>query len=305
MPLMAIFWQIQEESVVNWTGWMVSGVVAFASLSAATPLGAQQTGETFRDRKVDGSECVTCPEMVVIPAGSFRMDDLDGGGDSDEKPVHRVTIPNKFAVGKFEVTRNEFSTFVNATGYSTSGECYYHTGSEWKKSSSKNWRSPGFSQTDRDPVVCVDWNDAKAYVRWLSGKTGKGYRLLSEAEWEYAARSGTLTKYHFGNDISSNQANFNRDVGQTTPVGSYPSNTFGLHDMHGNAWEWTEDCYQDSYRGTPTNGNSNTESDSCIGRVLRGGSWGSNPRNLRAAIRLRRITVIRSYGYGFRVARTL
>jgi formylglycine-generating enzyme required for sulfatase activity len=253
---------------------------------------------TFRD-------CAHCPEMVVIPEGSFRMGDLNDGGDSDEQPVHTVTIPNKFAVGKFEVTRNEFSTFVEATDYSASGECYYHTGSEWEKSSSRDWRSPGFGQTDHDPVVCMNWNDAKEYVRWLSGKTGKDYRLLSEAEWEYVARSGTSTKYHFGNDISSNQANFNRNVGKTTPVGNYPSNTFGLHDMHGNVWEWTEDCYQDSYRETPVNGDANTGSGFCLGRVLRSGSWGSNPRNLRSAIRLKRLIVFRSYGYGFRVARTL
>ncbi|HJM52129.1 MAG TPA: formylglycine-generating enzyme family protein, partial [Alphaproteobacteria bacterium] len=207
-------------------------------------------GSTFRD-------CEGCPEMVVIPAGSFRMGDLNGDGSSEEKPVRKVTILNKFAIGKFEVTINEFSTFVKATGYRTSGECHYYTGSEWKKSSSKNWRNPGFGQTNRDPVVCMNWEDAKAYVRWLSGKTGKGYRLLSEAEWEYAARSGTSTKYHFGNDISVSQANFNRNVKKTTPVGNYPSNGFGLHDMHGNVWEWTEDCYQDSYRGTPTDGKAN------------------------------------------------
>jgi len=291
--------------MINWTGWTVSGLVAIVWLAAPAALRAQQTGETFRDRNADGSKCAACPEMVVIPAGSFRMGDLNGDGDSDEKPVHTVTIPNKFAAGKFEVTRNEFSTFVDATDYSASGECYYHTGSEWKKSSSKNWRSPGISQTDRDPVVCMNWDDAKAYVRWLSGKTGKDYRLLSEAEWEYAARSGTSTKYHYGNDISSDQANSKRDAGKTSPVGSYPANGFGLHDMHGNVWEWTEDCYQDSYRGTPTNGNANTGSDFCLGRVLRGGSWVSNPRNLRSAIRLRRIIVFRSYGYGFRVARNL
>ena len=256
------------------------------------------TGSTFRD-------CEDCPEMVVIPAGSFRMGDLNGSGDSEEKPVHTVTIPNTFAVGKFEVTRNEFSAFVTATGYSASEDCHYYAGSEWKKSSSKDWRNPGYAQTDRDPVVCINWRDAKAYVSWLSSETEKDYRLLSEAEWEYAARSGTSTKYHYGNDISSDQANFNMDVGNTTPVGSYPANAFGLHDMHGNAWEWTEDCHQDSYRGTPTNGKANAGSDFCLGRVLRGGSFGTNPLNLRSAFRLRRIIVFRSHRYGFRVARTL
>lgn len=274
-----------------WAVFMLASSHALAEKSITS-------GSTFRD-------CGDCPEMMVIPAGSFRMGDLNGGGDSDEKPVHTVTIPNNFAVSKFEVTRGEFSTFVNATGYSVNGECYFHTGSEWKKSSSRNWRSPGFSQTDREPVVCMSWDDAKAYVHWLSGMAGKDYRLLSEAEWEYAARSGTSTKYHFGDDLSSDQANANRNVGKTTPVGNYPSNTFGLHDMHGNVWEWTEDCYQDSYQGTPTNGNANAGSNFCLGRVLRGGSWGSNSRNLRSATRLKRLIVFRSYGYGFRVARSL
>ena len=255
-------------------------------------------GSTFRD-------CENCPEMVVIPASSFRMGDLNDAGDSDEKPVRTVTIPKNFAVGRFEVTRNEFFTFINATGYSADGECYYRSGNEWKKSSSKNWHSPGFSQTGRDPVACVSWNDARAYVDWLSDETGKEYRLLSEAEWEYAARAGTSTKFHYGDDVSSDQANFDWKVGKTKPVGHYPANTFGLHDMHGNVWEWTEDCYQDSYRGAPINGDANAGANLCLERVLRGGSWTSNPRNLRSATRLRRIIIFRSYGYGFRVARTL
>ncbi|MEE8305778.1 MAG: formylglycine-generating enzyme family protein, partial [Gammaproteobacteria bacterium] len=135
--------------MVNWTGRMVSGVVAIAWLAAATPLGAQQAGETFRDRNVDGSECVVCPEMVVIPAGSFRMGDLDGGGDSDEKPVHRVTIPTKFAVGKFEVTFSQWDACVAAGG------CNDHSPDD-----------RGFGRGNR-PVLNVSWDDAKAYVRWL------------------------------------------------------------------------------------------------------------------------------------------
>ena len=257
-----------------------------------------------------------------IPAGSFRMGDLSGNGDSDEKPVHNVTIPKPFAVGKYEVTRGEFATFVNATGYSASGSCYYWNGRKWEKSSSHNWRTPGFSQSDRDPVVCVSWDNAKAYVRWLGREAGKDYRLLSEAEWEYIARAGSSSKYPFGNSESSlcghgNGADTSTGFSwknkscsdgygeQTAPVGSFKPNTFGVYDTVGNTRERLEDCWHDSYNGAPSDGKAWTSDGDCSKRVIRGGSWGSKPRKLRSAERAWNSFDIRDDVIGFRVARDL
>ncbi len=290
--------------MVNWTGWMVSGVVAIAGLAAATPLGAQQTGETFRDRDVDGSECVVCPEMVVIPAGSFRMGDLDGGGDSDEKPVHRVTIPNKFAVGKFEVTFSQWDACV------ATGGCNDHSPDD-----------RGFGRGNR-PVFNVNWDDAKAYVRWLSRKTGKEYRLPSESEWEYMARAGGTSKYPFGDSESSlceygngadrgarfswkNESCSDGYGRGTAPVGSFKPNNFGVYDTVGNTFEFVEDCWHGGYAGAPEDGSAWTGGGDCSMRVLRGGSAINEPRNLRSANRYRNSTGIRNYSSGFRIARNL
>ncbi len=279
-------------------------------------------GQSFQD-------CVECPEMVVIPAGTFSMGDLGGGGDDDEKPVHTVTIPNKFAVGRFEVTRGEFATFVNATGYNASGECYFYTGGNfkkarynWKESRSHDWRSPGFGQTDRDPVVCMNWDDARAYVRWLSPKTGKEYRLLSEAEWEYMARAGGTAKYPFGDSEESlceygnggdrstgfawkNESCNDGYGAQTAPVGSFKPNSFSVFDTVGNVWEWIEACQHKSYSGAPSDGSAWTSGSKCNWRVLRGGSWATEPRGLRSADRRANFAVHRVDDFGFRVARTL
>jgi len=275
---------------------------------------AKQPGEVFRD-------CPECPKMVVVPADEFRMGDLNGGGAKDEKPVHKVTIPRAFAVGRYEVTRGEFAAFVNESGYSAGGGCYTYTGSKWEKSGSKNWRSPGFRQTDRDPVVCVNWGDAKAYVGWLSRKAGKDYRLPSEAEWEYMARAGSTAKYGFGDAESSLCAYGNaadRDTSfswknkscsdgygeRTAPAGSFKPNAFGVYDTIGNVWEWVEDCWHGSYQGAPSDGSAWTTGGQCGRRVLRGGSWINYPRNARTAIRLWSSTVNRFDFIGFRVART-
>jgi len=232
-------------------------------------------GDTFKD-------CDECPEMVVVPAGSFRMGDLNGGGDRDEKPVHRVTIPRPFAVGKFEITQ-----------------------AQWKAVMGSN--ASHFKGNNR-PVDSVSWNDAQVYLEILNSRlrlTNKQdrYRLLSESEWEFAARAGTTTQYHFGNTISASQARYNAGGGGTANVGSYPPNAFGLHDMHGNVWEWVEDCWNFNYSRAPTDGRAWLQGD-CSLRVLRGGSWFGNPRNVRAANRDWDLTVLRDGG-GFRVARTL
>ena len=177
--------------------------------------------------------------MVVVPSGSFWMGSpsSEPGRDDNEGPRHRVTISRSFAVGVYEVTRGEFSQFISETGYSTGNSCRTYEDDDWDFRRGRTWRSPGFSQSDREPVVCVSWNDAKEYVRWLSGRTGQTYRLLSESEWEYVARAGTETEFHTGSRITTDQANFNGeytyngssegvDRGETVSVGSFPGNAF-------------------------------------------------------------------------------
>ena len=238
-------------------------------------------------------DCAECPEMVVIPAGEFMM----GSNDGDEKPVHKVAIGRPFAVGTFEVTFAEWDACLVASG------CKH-------KPEDRGWGR------GRQPVINVSWNDAtKEYLPWLSRKTGKTYRLLTEAEWEYAARGVTSATavhatYAWGNDISKSQGNCDGcgspwDNKQTAPVGSFAANAFGLHDMHGNVWEWVQDCWHDTYHGAPTDGRATPDASPCE-RGFRGGSWISGPQFLRSAVRNRiqpggRGSVI----IGFRVARTL
>ena len=280
-------------------------------------------GQTFKD-------CDACPEMVVVPGGSFEMGSPGGeeGRDADEGPLHTVRV-QAFALGKTELTVGEFRAFVNDTGYRTDAEkntgaqgCYSWDQSdgkyEWR--AGRYWDSPGFDQSSRQPVVCVSWNDAKAYVDWLERKTGKAYRLPSEAEWEYAARAGTATARYWGDDPNracsyANVADQTKGPGGhgfgtkhecsdgywfTAPVSSFRPNAFGLYDMIGNAWEWVEDCYHDSYSGAPTDGSAWT-GGSCDKRVLRGASWNYGPRGARSAGRRRNAPSFRYGHYGFRV----
>jgi formylglycine-generating enzyme required for sulfatase activity len=230
--------------------------------------------------------------MVVVPAGSFVMGSPkdEKGRRDDEGPQHKVTIARSIAVGKFEVTFDEWDACVAAGGCSHKPE-----DAGWGRG--------------RRPVINVSWEDAQGYVRWLSKKTGKSYRLLSEAEWEYAARAGTETRYPWGDEPGSNRANF-RESGsqwsnkQTAPMGSFAPNAFGLHDMIGNVWEWTQDCWNGSYEGAPEDGRP-WESGDCGRRVVRGGSWWSNPENARSASRRWLEPGYRGNGLGFRLARTL
>jgi formylglycine-generating enzyme required for sulfatase activity len=263
----------------------------------------QSAGEVFRDRLKDGGKG---PQMVWIAAGSFQMGSNEG--DSDEKPVHKVSITQPFAMGRYEVTVGEFRQFVNATGYRTDaekkGSCYsWKQG--WKNIKGANWRSPGFSQNDNHPVVCISWNDAMAYAKWLSQQTGKQYSLPSEAQWEYAARAGTETKYWWGNNIGKNRANCDGcgsrwDDKSTAPVGSFASNPFGIYDTVGNVWEWCVDPWHSNYKGAPTDGQVWSGGDESY-RVLRGGSWNYFPWNARTAFRNRNTSGGRVGNFGFRV----
>ena len=290
-------------SLVSLLVFVGVGIALVLSLPELEP------GSTFRD-------CGVCPEMVVVPAGTFMMgstpDELKR--DDEEGPPHQASVAS-VAIGKYEVTRAEFTSFAEETGYDAGLGCFVRSGSSGKLDTTKSWRDPGYPQSDRDPVVCVSWNAAQAYLSWLSQKTGQDYRFPSEAEWEYAARAGTDSPFHFGSTITSDQANYNgthRYGGgakgvyrrSTLPVGSFPPNAFGLHDMHGNVWEWVEDCWNGSYRGAPTDGSA-WLSGNCGRRVMRGGAWSSQPKNLRSANRSRFVLEYRNYNFGIRVARSL
>ena len=243
-----------------------------------------QAGETFSDPLSSGDRG---PEMVVIPAGGFSMGCVSGlGCYDDEKPVHQVTIAQPFAVSKYEITFDDYDRFSGPG-----------------KTDDQGWGR------GRLPVMKVSWNDAKQYVAWLSAETGRPYRLLSEAEWEYAARAGSATKYAWGDSIESNRANCygcgsRWDYEQTAPVGSFEPNAFGLHDVHGNVYEWVEDCWNGSYEGAPADGSAWLSGD-CGRRVVRGGVWDDFPDDLRVALRVSAAADSRDSYYGFRVARPL
>ena len=235
-------------------------------------------------------DCPQCPQMVYIPTGSFRMGDIQGGGDSNEKPVHRVSV-KAFLMSATEVT------FAQWDACAAAGGCSY-------KPSDSGWGSGS------RPVINVSWEDiTKQYIPWLNKKTGEQYRLPSEAEWEYAARAGSETKYSWGNSIGNNKANCDGcgsrwDNSQTAPVGSFAANAFGLYDMHGNVWEWTQDCWNGSYKDAPSDGTA-WLSGNCGRRVLRGGSWNNDPIVLRSDYRNIITAGNRNYFNGFRLARTL
>ena len=241
-------------------------------------------GSRFREALGSGGEG---PEMVVVPAGSFRMGCLSNELClSSELPVRTVTIAEPFAVSVHEVTFEDYDRFTHPNRVDDEG---------WGRG--------------RRPVINVSWDDAKEYVAWLSARTGGSYRLLSEAEWEYAARAGSESKYSWGDEIGTGRANCWLDecgdrFDRTAPVGSFPANAFGLHDMHGNVWEWVEDCWNSDYAGAPANGGAWLSGD-CTDRVVRGGSWYSDPRALRSAYREWDATGGRYDSIGFRVARTL
>ena len=303
-PADGLLGQRTRQALETWQFWQEMAATGYLDAEAAKLLLAAG-GEAARRRAAMSpgqafSDCPSCPEMVVVPAGSFMMGSpsFEEGRYDNEGPRHRVTIPAPFAVGKYEVTFTEWDACVAAGG------CNGY------RADDKGWGR------GRRPAINVSWNDAKAYVAWLSRKTGERYRLVSEAEWEYAARAGTTSPFHFGSTVSTGQANYDGNFtygsgrkgvrrGKTAPAGSFPANGFGLHDVHGNVWEWVEDCWHTSYAGAPTDASAWVSGSDCDWRVLRGGSWIDAPRILRSANRSGNSSGIRNYKFGFRIARAL
>ncbi len=275
---------------------------AILTLGTLLSAAASHSGESFKD-------CDVCPEMLIVPAGTFIMGspETEQGRGRDESPRRTVTIAMPVAIGKYEVTWDEWDACVAEKGCD---------GASPESSGGDHGWGRG-----RNPAIEVNWHDAIAYATWLSRKTGKPYRLLSEAEWEYAARAGTTGRWSFDGD-ESQLCTFANHADKSTPlpwknamcsdgvgegtaaVGSYDPNPWGLHDMHGNVWEWVADCYNDSYTDAPFDGSART-SDNCEFRVFRGGSWYFNPRNLRSADRNKGVPTDGGSSLGFRVARDL
>jgi len=236
-----------------------------------------KAGQSFRDKLKDGS---LGPEMVQIPGGTFQMGSSDGY--DDEKPVHTVTVKS-FAMGKYEVTLEEYDKFCEAT----------------------KREKPSDLGRGKRPVINVNWDDAKAYIKWLSEQTGKDYRLPTEAQWEYACRAGSVGKYSFGDDVNQ-LGNYGwyhgNSGGKTHPVGEKQANKFGLYDMHGNVWEWLEDVWHENYTGAPVDGSAWVSGGSNI-HLLHGGSWAGNDDDLRCADRNSYAATAWGYFRGLRLSR--
>jgi formylglycine-generating enzyme required for sulfatase activity len=274
----------------------------FAQQSAAQPRLPNAMGSTVltvEEEKVKAAtpgsefkECASgCPVMIVVPASKFTMGSPvnEAGRQTSEGPQHEVTIAEPLAVSRLEVTFEEWDACVAAAACP---------------------EIPDVWGRGHMPVINVSWVDAKNYVAWLMKLTGKPYRLLSEAEWEYCARPGAITRYSWGDEPGAGNANCNGcgtqwDLKQTAPVGSFKPNAFGLYDMHGNVWDWVEDSWHEAYVGAPTNGSAWLQGGQPVFRVIRGGSWRNGSELLRAAVRERRNINVRFDTLGFRVGRTL
>lgn len=298
------------------------------------------TKDTFQDCFTVKGNRVCGPQMVAISPGRFLMGSTDAeierfnkdypqrkeGWFKSEAPKHEVEIPRAFAVGVTHVTRGEFAAFVAAAQHKADDDCWSYDGKMWNDNQA-SWRAPGFEQDDSHPLVCVNWYDAQAYVAWLKQQTGAEYRLLTEAEAEYVARGTStaarqprfffgddpndLCKYGNGPDLTGKAKFPDWDVAQckdgyvyTAPAGHFAANAFGVKDVHGNAWSWTQDCWTDNFSDAPKDGSNAVESKDCQDRVLRGGSWGSFVGDLRAAYRFSNPPGYRNSNYGFRVARS-
>ncbi len=232
-------------------------------------------------------DCDICPEMVVVPAGSFTMGSAEYESDprNNQGPQHEVAIARAFAIGKYEVTFNEWDSCL------ADGKCrgHYPLDHGWGRG--------------RHPVIMVSWDDAKAYTEWLAMKTGERYRLPTEAEWEYAARANTFSPYASAGGISTNHANFGPGITKTAEVGLFPANAWGLHDMQGNVWEWVEDDWHPTYDGAPPDGSVWSGGTATQNRVLRGGGWDSAQTEFSLFSRMSNRFDVRNANTGFRIAK--
>lgn len=295
---------------------MLGGVLALA-LAAVNGTEGLEAGDLLQD-------CKDCPQMIVVPGGHFAMGAPEDSDMQDAKPMHEVSI-EPFAIGRFEVTRAQFAAYVQDAGAPTRVDCWTHRelGRSSTRDSQGSWRSPSFAQSGNDPVVCVTWHEARAYVDWLSRKTGHQYRLLSESEWEYVARAGSTARHAWGDqdELICRHANAADQTAQraypgwaavgcddgkvfSAPVGTFQPNAWGVFDMAGNAWEWTQDCYEETYAGASRDGTPH-EVPACVRRVIRGGSFTYAAAELRSANRAWVLDTISIDDVGLRVARAL
>jgi formylglycine-generating enzyme len=271
--------------------------------------------------------------MVVIPAGSFQMGAAPGENaryqvptteSGRDEPQHQVTLAHPFALGEFDVTHAEFAAFAAATGFHSRPGCQTVVGNNWTPQPQASWEEPGYAQTDRDPAVCMNENEIGAYLRWLREKTGKDYRLPSEAEWEYAERGGTTAAFYWGDDPKDTCAYENvgdesygakygissfvpcKDgFSDVAPVGSFKPNPFGLYDMAGNTFVLVADCWNETYAGAPPDGSAWMTGD-CTRRVARKAAFGNpHPWMFRSANRESEGSIVRRNRFGFRVALSL
>ena len=281
--------------------------------------GVLRPGDTF-------VECTDCPRMAILPAGSFMLGSPQSeiSRQNDEGPQAKVTIPRPFAAGVFEVSVSQYEAFIRSSGHPVQAGCriWDRRSNLWDHRTTYTFRNAGFEQTGSHPVVCVGWDDAKAFAAWMKAVTDKPYRLLTEAEWEYAARAATATPFSFGQTISTVQANYDGSStygpegrkgvrsSKTMPVDSFQPNAWGIFNMHGNVWEWVEDCYShEDYKYLPPivrqaggvwPGNCPAD-----GHAFRGGSWLDDAEYLRSARRVENRPGGRYNYLGFRVARTI
>jgi formylglycine-generating enzyme required for sulfatase activity len=280
--------------VVAVVGWLNQSYVLEFSYWLTTVWPWELTSEAERTLKPKDSfrECArNCPEMIVVSAGEFMMGSpaTEMSRDKNEDPQHKVTFDSPFAVSKFEVTFEQWDACVAVGGCIATSDSGFGRG--------------------KQPVINVSWEDAQQYVAWFSKMTGRTYRLLSEAEWEYASRAGSKTAYPWGDAIGKGNANCDGCGGELhgrrpVPVGTFAANAFGLHDMNGNVWEWCEDGWHQDYQSAPQDG-SVWQGGDLSRRVLRGGSWNGDPQVLRSSKRDWDVPSSRNYNFGFRVARML
>lgn len=279
--------------------------------------GMDASAEAWRD-------CADCPELVTLQPGSFSRgaaeDDLTA--DENEFPRHEVRIEKPFAIATHLVARRDYEIFVTTTGYTPASGCHTLTTEGWRVDEGANWQNPGFPQTPSEPAICLSWHDAARYAAWMAARTGKPYRLPSEAEWEYAARGGTTGTNFWGEDdrLACDYANVNDLTAKnkvaktaepctdgylfTSPVGHFRPNPFGLHDAVGNVWVWLADCWQGDYTTSPRNGDA-AGGEPCATRILRGGSWTDTPGPFRLGARENRPPDARLAIAGFRLARDI